>query len=33
MAALAPLRQAVVQKALLLQVDDIQPDRYFRGGG
>jgi uncharacterized protein (DUF1330 family) len=32
MAALAPLRRAVVRKVLLLQVEDIHPDTYFGTG-
>jgi uncharacterized protein (DUF1330 family) len=32
MVALAPLRREIVRKALLLRVDDVPPERYFRPG-
>ena len=32
MAALAPLRREIVRKALLVRVDDVPLERYFRPG-
>jgi hypothetical protein len=32
MAALAPLRREIVRKALLVRVDDVQLERYFKPG-